>query len=629
MRAPHAIAALVPAAGVAAGFIVGLAACASAPEKQQPPAPAEITLAVTSPVAGAELLAAEHPTIVVSGTVATSDAAQGSLEAWVNGARVNVAAGGTFRTEITPEPGINHIKVEGGNGLVELVGQEFDVLWSPEFMPPIADTTGYDLPGALELELGQRFFDSRLLGSALDLTTNPVVARDVASALELILWQLDLKSLLPASIHFGQGSAALDIAISSVTPSSIVSDARIVDGAQPGVELSIDLLGVSLGMTGNFMLGGRALVVTGGIAADLHATARLTLGTADDGSVAVTVSNVSATTGQLVPDFQGANGNELNALIAIANSEFRGVLVGLISTQLIPAFTNSLPPLLQQVLGATDQLLDNINFTLDPGLGTPVTLTLDGRMGALDIAAGASNGHVTVRQDITVRTTGTPAHPSSRGAARLSALTGDPVLNTSGVHLVVRQDFLNALLHAVWNAGLLEGKIMAAGLAANVSAKLPPVVRPTPASSVCKVDGERCDVQLQLGQVQVDLLGQGFAIHASAGARIQVDGGTVSLKIQQVPDIQVWETSAIPGSLTPDTVKTLITSLVWPMLFGAIGDNLKFQLPLPDLAALGLADLSPNLASAQLELQMRQRPSVTAGRLILGADLTLTTPPPP
>lgn len=621
MRALHAIAALVPA--------IGLAACASAPEKKPPPPPpAEITLAVTSPVAGAELLAAEHPTIVVSGMVATSDASQGALEAWVNGTRVDVAAGGTFRTEITPEPGINHIKVQGGNGLVELVGQELDVLWAPEFMPPIADTTGYDLPGALELELGQRFFDGRLLGSALDLTTDPVVARDVASAVELILWQLDLGSLVPDGFHIGQGNAALDVAITSVVPSSIVVDAKIVDGAQPGIELSIDLFGVFLGMSGNFTLGTSTLVVSGGISADLHATAKLAIGTADDGSVAVTVGNVSATTGQLDPHFDGPNGNDLNALITVAGTSFRGVLISLIAGDLIPTFTERLPPLLEQVLGATNNLLDNINFTLDPGLGTPVTLTIDGQMGALDIAAGA-NGHVTVRQDITVRTSGMPAHPSSRGAARLSALTGDPVLNTSGVHLVVRQDFLNALLHAVWNAGLLEGKVNAAGLAANVSAKLPPVVRPTPASSVCKVDGERCDVQLQLGQVQVDLLGQGFAINASAGARIQVDGGTVSLKIQQVPDIEVWETSAVPGSLTPDTVKTLITSLVWPMLFGTIGDNLKFQLPLPDLAALGLADLSPNLASAQLQLQMRQRPSVTAGRLILGADLTLTTPPPP
>src|SRR5438874_1269527 len=122
----------------------------------------------------------------------------------------------------------------------------------------------------------------------------------------------------------------------------------------------------------------------------------------------------------------------------------------------------------------------------------------------------------TVRQDLTVRTTGTPIHPASHGAARLSALTDDPALNTSSVHLLMRQDFLNAVLHALWNAGMLEGKVMAGGLAANVTARLPPVVRPTPASSECKIDGERCDVQLQLGQVEIDLLGQGFGINASA-----------------------------------------------------------------------------------------------------------------
>jgi hypothetical protein len=610
--------------------LVGFAACASSDSRpKEPPPPAEITLTVTSPAPGAELLGSEHPSIVVSGMVATSDATQGALEAWVNGARVDVAASGTFRTEVVPEAGINHIKVEGGNGLVDLVGQELDVLWSPEYLPPLEGTTGFDLPGALELRLGQRFFDSRLLGTTLDLSTDPVVARDVASAIELILWQIDLKSLLPGSIHFGQGSASLDIAISSVAPSSIVVDAKIVDGPQPGIDLKIDLLGVFLGMSGNFTLGSRVLVVSGGITADLHASAKLTLGTGDDGSIAVAVTGVSATTGQLVPDFQGANGDELDALIAIAGSEFRTVLVGLIAGQLIPTFTDRLPPLLEMVLGATDKLIDNINFTVDPGLGSPVTLTLDGQMGALDVLAGASNGHVTVRQDITVRTSGMPVHPASLGAARLSPLTGDPVLNTSGVHLVMRQDFLNALLHALWNAGMLDGKVMAAGLAANVKARLPPVVRPTPASSVCKVDGERCDVQLQLGQVEVELFGQGFGINASAGARIEVDGGAVSLKIQMVPDLKVWATSATPGSLTPETVSTLIASVVWPMLFGAIGDNLKIQLPLPDLATLGLADLAPGLASAELLLQMRQRPSVTGGRLILGADLTLTTPPPP
>jgi hypothetical protein len=605
-----------------------IAACSSTPAMTTEPPPAEITLAVTSPAPGAELLAAEHPSIVVSGMIATSDPAQGALEAWVNGVRVDIAGSGTFRTEVVPEPGINHIKVEGGNGLVELVGQEFDVLWSPGYLRPLDGTTGFDLPGALELQLGQRFFDARLLGTALDLSTDPVVARDVASAIELILWQIDLKTLVPGNLHFGQGSAALDVAISSVAPANIVVDAKIVDGPAPGVDLKIDLLGVVLGMNGSFTLGSRVLVVNGSITADLHASARLTLGTGDDGSIAVGVSGISATTGQLVPAFQGPNGAELDALIAIANSEFRSVLVGLLGGQLIPTLTDRLPPLLTMVLGATDELIDNIMFTLDPGLGKPVTLLLDGQMGALDVRAGAS-GRVTVRQDITVRTSGMPAHPASHGAPQLSALTGDPVLGTSGVHLVMRQDFLNALLHAVWNAGLVDGQVMVAGLAANVTARLPPVVRPTPASSVCKVDGERCDVQLQLGQVEIDLLGQGFGINASAGARIEVDGGAVSLKIQQVPDVKVWATSTMPGSLTAETVSTLITSLVWPMLFGAIGDNLKIQLPLPDLATLGLADLAPGLANAELLLQMRQRPSVTGGRLTLGADLTLTTPPPP
>jgi hypothetical protein len=194
----------------------------------------------------------------------------------------------------------------------------------------------------------------------------------------------------------------------------------------------------------------------------------------------------------------------------------------------------------------------------------------------------------------------------------------------------MRQDFLNALLHALWNAGLVEGQLTLGGLAATVSAKLAPVIRATPASSPCKLDGERCDVLLQLGQIEVKLpsLAQSFGINASAGARIEVNGGTVSLTIQKVPELRVWETSAVPGALTPDVVRDLVTSLVWPKLFGTLGDHLMIQLPLPDLAALGLGDLAPGLANAQLQLQARQRPSFTAGQIILGADLSLATPPP-
>ena len=82
------------------------------------------------------------------------------------------------------------------------------------------------------------------------------------------------------------------------------------------------------------------------------------------------------------------------------------------------------------------------------------------------------------------------------------------------------------------------------------------------------------------------------------------------------------------GTLTPIIVSSLISAGIWPQLFGAIGSNLTFQLPLPDLSTLGLGDVAPALAHAQLALQAAPRPTVTRRALVLGADLVLATPPP-
>jgi hypothetical protein len=613
------------AALVLAGLsaLAALAGCSSAVARDEPDPPA-ITVTITSPAPGAELLSAQHPSIVVSGTVATTDAARGALEAWVNGVRVDLVAG-AFETKLTPELGINHIKVEGGDGTGALVGKELDVMWAPDYLAPLPGQTGFDVAGALELRLGQRFFDARLLGTLLDMSTDPVVARDVASAVELILKHIDLAALVEGT--FGTGTP-LEVTIERVTPSNIVVDARVVDGPEPAIDLKISLLGVFLALDGRFTFN-RDFNIDGGITTDLHASARLTLGNAEDGTIQVAATGITASIGSLVPGFEGEDGDALDSFIAIAGHAFSTLIEGVLADA-IPQLTEALPDLLETLLGTADQLLDDIRFTLDTGLGTPVELQLDGTIGALDIRAGATSGHVTVRQNLAVRTTGAPIHAASRGAPRLDVSTEAPVLNTSGVHLMMRQDFLNALLHALWNAGMLDGPLTSGGLSANVRAKLPPVVRPTPASSPCKIDGERCDLLLQLGQVEVELPGfnQSFGINATAGARINVEGGTVSIAIQMMPDLRVWDTSAEQGTLTPDAVDDLIGLLVWPKLFGALGDNLAITLPLPDLSALGFETLPPALASAQLSLQMRQRPSIGAGRLILGADLTLATPVP-
>ena len=614
-------------------LLLALAACGSS--EGTPPEPGTITLDVTSPAVGDELLAADHPTILVTGTASTTNERYGVLDVFVNGVRVELDASGAFTAEVTLQIGINHIAVEAGDGIATVVAKEMDVMWAPDYLPPLAGTTGFDLEGAIQLRLGQRFFDARLLGTTLDLSPDPVVATDLGSALELILWHVDLAGLLDGGIQIGGGSSQLSVTIPAVAPNQIIVDAKVLHSPTKAIDLDIDLLGVFLEMDGTFQFNNRTLVIDGGIGADMHATARLTLGMAEDGSVDVQVTNVTATVGPLSPAFTGPDGEELDAFITIGNNDFRVLVENMIQQELIPTFTDRVPPLLETLLGAADSVLDDVSFTLDTGLGgTPVTLQLDGKIGALDALAGpalgAAPGHVTVRQDLAIRTDGAPIHTSSRGAPRIDSDPQVPTALTAGVQLALKQDFLNALLHSLWNAGLLEGTAMFGGITAGVSAKLPPFVRPLTAATNCTIDGERCDVLLELGQIEIQLtdFAQSFGVNARAGARIQVDGSTVSLVIQPMPTLHVWETSAESGILTPIAVRDLIANVVWPELFGAIGENLSITLPLPDLASLGLGDIAPGLTDARLELMMRQRPSISTGYLSLGADLELETAQP-
>ena len=601
----------------------------------QPPGDSTFTVSVSSPAAGAQLIESEHPTIVVAGTVTVSGESAGEPEAWVNGVRVPVQADGSFSTELSPVPGINHILIEGGDGLGSLVpGGEMDVLWASDYLAPLAGTTGFDIAGALELSLGQRFLDLRVLGTTLDLTTDPVVADDLASAVELILWHIDLASLLEGGIQIGEGDSSIDITVPSVLPENIVVDARIVDSPDRGILLDIDLLGVSVGMEGIFQFAGSTLVIAGGIGADMHASARLSLSTGPDGAIEVGVEAVTATVGPLSPGFTGPDGDELDALIALGGNDFRLLIENAIAEVLIPTFTERGPPILEALLGAADDLLDDLDFELDPGFGRPVQLQLEGQLGALEVVPGppigSAPGHVTVRQDLSILTDGEPVHPASRGAPRLDLKSALPDAATTGVRLAIRLDLFNALLHSLWDAGLLEGQGSFAGLSAEISAKLPPVVRPTPQETTCTIEGERCDVTLQLGQVEVTLpdAGQSFAVSASAGARIAIDGATVSILVQPVPAVRVWEISGEPGPLPPEAVEELIADVAWPALFGAIGENLTVALPLPDLAELGLADIAPGLATASLELVTGRPPTVSGGILVLDADIALETAPP-
>src|SRR5205807_1781896 len=116
------------------------------------------------------------------------------------------------------------------------------------------------------------------------------------------------------------------------------------------------------------------------------------LGVATDGTIAVTVTNVTAIVGPLVPMFTGPDADELDGLLIVGNNDFRMFVENIIQSQLIPTFTNRIPPLLEALLGAAGKLLDHVTFTLDTKLGTPVTVMLNGSVGALDVVAGPAIG---------------------------------------------------------------------------------------------------------------------------------------------------------------------------------------------------------------------------------------------
>ncbi|MBV8761679.1 MAG: hypothetical protein JO257_30575 [Deltaproteobacteria bacterium] len=603
-----------------------LAACSGLPAD---PKPGVVSLAVTSPKPGAEIA---DTTITVTGSVATTNPDYGKLRASVNGTAVDLSGDGAFTAQVPAVVGVNHLVVDASDGLSAPARQQLDVLWAPDWLPPATGTTTFAVPDALDLYLGQRFFDGRQLGTTLDMSTDPVVAHDLAAALELILWNIDLASLLSGGIHAGTGNSTLDINIPAATPAEITVDTVIAGPSE--LDLAIDLNGVFLSTTGQFTYGNRTLQLAGGISADMHASARMVLSVNSDGTIGVDVQDVTATVGPLVPAFTGPDADTLDGFIRVGNNDFRLLVENIIQQQLIPTFTNKIPPLLQQLLGATDKLLNNVSFTLDAKLGTPVMLTLNGAISALDVTPGPafaeSPGHITNRQTVTITTASAPIHSDSRGAIRVAATPVLPSTATTALGITLSQDFLNAVLHALWNSGLLEGNASVGGFSAGVSAKLAPVVIPVPDNTTCDVDGIRCDLLVQLGQIQVDLpdFNQSFAISATAGARVVVAGNTVSLSISQDPTVLVWETSAVPGRLSTDAVHDLVTKAVWPQLFGAIGNNLHITLPIPDLASLGLSQLSPNLANAQLQLDVQQRASVTAGYLGLNADVALQTPHP-
>jgi hypothetical protein len=547
-------------------------------------------LEVETPLPGAEI---DDPAgIVVRGSVAD---ASGELRVFVNGSAVELDGMGVFETTIAPRLGVEHIDVVASDGLTDVSTVEMDVLWAPAFTPAVDvdGRPGFTLDDSAGLWFGQRFFDD---GVALDPAATPLVTRDLADLLELVMLEADLSGIIRNPV-VDEGAFVLNLTDPAIaSPSAEIS---IQDG---GLEIFLRIGELRATTSGGLTIESETFDLAGSIRAAAVASATLTVRKdSPDAEVVVELGELTVSLESIEGAFVS---DEVTALFRLATGVLRTRLEAELLESVEGLLGESVPALLREVLTGLDSALAGQTISIDSPPLPPVEVTLDGRMSRIETHYRRellAPLRMAVSAPIEAR------HASSRGFARLDTSGVTPEFFRGGsVELGLSIGFLNALLHVLWNAGLLDldlTPLLPEGVSGFVSearldAKLPPMTRPP------RVD-ETHDLVLTLGQVElVAMLSSGparFGVQIGAGIDIQLADNRLALTIAEEPVLRVWaiELAEDESIVTPEVVTALINDL-WPDLRSSIGDSLSLELPIPPLD--GLAGVAPDLATFQLTL---------------------------
>lgn len=579
--------------------------CGSARIKVSPGAP---LLVLTTPQPGAELGGDGKSSFAVEGKITTGR----TTNVLVNGVPATVGPDGTFKTEVAATFGVNHLVVSADNGMDPEVRSELDVAFGAAYAPAV-DAKGapaFSSPDALVLDLGQRFFDD---GTAVPLDApRPVTLPDMADVVTRVVAGMDLMSKLPNPLIADSGVAL------TVT-SAKLSDVRVeTELAGDGLDLFVRVGKLSLGTTGSLDLSGTPVSLNGGIDASLSAYAHATIQKASPAApVVVTVGTFEVALETATGKFTDP---QANAIFALAAGYLRTTVEQMVKSALEGALQGSLPQALASVFESLDTALANRSFTVDAAPLPKVAVSLDGRLGDLQLAPFDS---MRAKLSLAAKTDHTSAvHPGSRGVALVDTSTADALFASPRSQLSVRLAVLNGLLHNLWNSGLLEIPRSDA-IPLSVSAKLPPIVR-------LPRRGETDDLVVSLGEVEMvpggDEANGRLGVLLEAGLGIELAGDTLRLKLAEKPVVTVWTIKAPPGPslFTPQLIKDILQGSLWPKLRDGITNGLAIKLPLPALSALG--SVAPSLSGLTLQTGLNRRVAYRSGFVVLDAKIEAVLP---
>jgi hypothetical protein len=569
------------------------------------------TIDLFEPTAGEMLDAINDPTITVSGHVHDTF---GDITAFVNGVAVQLEPDGTFTMEVAPRFGVNHIIVEASDGLSSDTSvAAVDVLWANDYTPmtdpPVQESD------AIELRLGQLFMDDRLPYTTM--SDGSILTEDLADIFGLVVSNFDIGALIPDPVI---DSSAFTLRVPSIDLGEAIIQIDLVSG---GIEMFIQLPSMVAQTEGSFTFDNTALDLDGDISVGMSALVVLSVNKqSSTAPIDVSVDAISVAVESATPNFAS---DEANAIFALATSVLYTTLEQLLLDSLQGSFIDEIPALLTDVFSALDETLAGQSVDLDTGIGQPITLDIDG---GVDLITTKFRDHLTAQLRLDASTSQSNLFADSRGTALLWERDSAPFFQQSRVQFGIRFPLVNSLLHALWQAGLLDADVtdfVPVNVdSATLSAKLPPIVRPP-------LEGEPHDLVIELGQIEVatGLLGQQdvYGVNIATGVDFGIENGALALEVSDQPKITSWlisSTGEMPV-IPPAGLETLIETQVWPEFTTAFAGGLSIPLPAPDLSGLG--NVAAPLAGLTLDYVEKRPLAVREGWLILDANIEGTLPP--
>jgi len=570
---------------------------------------------ITSPEPGAFLGGSSGSrTITVEGQVSDSS---GNLSAQLNGKPVELSEDGTFSTEIPAEFGVNDLRLTASDGRNKSTPTAVrQVFWAPQYQSLTSEnsTLRVNTTDGVAFNIGQNFFDDAMPPEQRP-SESDVVARDLADVLNLIISNIDFASQLPNPLI---DTSSANLTIDSVEFGRPVVAADLTDS---GLQAFVHVDQLVLQTSGSVSIEGTRLSLNGSIQGRLSAFVDVTLERdSSSGNFSTTVDTLELSIDRLEPSFAD---QKANAIFELAESTLRASFEQRLVDTLRTEVVSLLPELLDQQLNSLESSLTQQTFQFGSETIGTTEVQFEGNIDSFDISF----------RDAIEGLLGTEV--SISGADQKSSAPGTPLMapdssavpwfQQSRLQVALRMRLVNGLLTALWKTGFLDLDLTGSlpenisGLVetANLSGKLPPVLRPARGD-------EPYDLVMEIGQLELDTEARGrddlYGLRIQAGVDVSLENNKLELSVPDDPTIEAWVISASDEEpfLEPESLVSLILDQVWPSLESSIQDGLAIDLPAPSLSVL--QNVSPTLSRLVLEYRLPRPVSVRDGYLMLDAE---------